>query len=130
MGALQDKNTTNKVGPIRQPRPDRELGNRMICASIERNATRPLTHIVTEFGISVQVVRDILKKNDYKPFKLKRSNELWPDDTYRRMEFCERLMEMSHRDENLISNSIFSDESSFPLHGRHNPSICHYWSLG
>ncbi|KAJ8934655.1 hypothetical protein NQ318_000694 [Aromia moschata] len=44
------------------------------------------------------------------------------------MEFCERVMDKANNDENVIRNIVFTDESTFALHGRHNPSVGRYWS--
>ena len=39
------------------------------------------------------------------------------------MEFCQEVMEKANLYEMLISNILFSDESSFSIHGHFNPSI-------
>lgn len=45
------------------------------------------------------------------------------------MEFCENMMERANEDEHFIENIVFTDESTFPLHGKHNPAIVRYWSI-
>lgn len=44
------------------------------------------------------------------------------------MDFCQTVMEAADRDPNFLSNILFTDESSFPLHGKHNPSVKRCWA--
>ncbi|KAJ8949739.1 hypothetical protein NQ318_005061 [Aromia moschata] len=60
--------------------------------------------------------------------KLVPTNELAEDDFDRRILFCEQMMQMI--DDNIlqIENVLFSDESTFTLHGHVNRQNGHYWS--
>lgn len=37
-------------------------------------------------------------------------------------------MEKANNDDEFISNILFTDEATFPLHGQHNSSVTRYWS--
>lgn len=44
------------------------------------------------------------------------------------MTFCAELMERANTDENFIKSICFTDESTFPLFGKHNSAVVRYWS--
>lgn len=100
----------------------------LICGSLENNPLQSTSQIANTFNLDRKTVRLILKKHGYKSFKLLKSHEIFPEDHYRRMEFCERVMEMSNQDSYFLKNILFTDESTFPLHGLHNSSVIRYWS--
>ncbi|KAJ8957455.1 hypothetical protein NQ318_004936 [Aromia moschata] len=60
--------------------------------------------------------------------KLVPSNELAEDDFDRRILFCEQVMQMIDDNTLQIKNVLFSDESTFTLHGHVNRQNCLYWS--
>lgn len=104
---------------------DKEIN---ICAVAEISAPCSSRKIAEEADCNARTARRILKKNGYKPYKIRVTQEILPEDCNRRVEFCETVREKADRDQNFIKNILFSDESSFPLHGSHNPSIVRYWS--
>lgn len=118
---------------LRRERPPRENLNReardtLICASIEENPTQALSTVAREFDISASTARNVLRRHGYRPFKLRRGNEQFPADAFRRMEFCEVVMERANADPNFIGNILFTDESTFTLHGRHNSQNVRMWA--
>ena len=56
------------------------------------------------------------------------SQEIFPDDYFRRMEFCEDILNKSNENPLFLNNILFTDESTFHLHGHHNSQIVRYWS--
>lgn len=110
---------------MNQERQEREVE---VCALVETSEPCSSTKIAEELEMPRQTVRDILKRNKYKAYKVEKTQEIFPWDCVRRMEFCEVMMERANQDEHFISNILFGDESSFPLHGHHNPSVVRYWS--
>lgn len=64
----------------------------------------------------------------YRSYKITTSQELFPDDFYRHMEFCEIMIDEYHDNELFLNNILFSNEKSFHLHGRHNSTVCRYWA--
>lgn len=111
-----------------EPNEEREMLEIMVCASANENPGQSLVEIADQVNVSTRTVNKILKKNGYKSYKVQKTHEIFPGDNFARMEFCESVMEMANRQENFLRNIVFTDESSFPLHGRHNPSIVRYWS--
>lgn len=100
----------------------------MICASVEANSRQSSKQIVETVGTSSSTVRKILKKNKYHSYKIQKFNKIFPENCFQRMQFCETVMEKCNNNDNFLQNIIFTDESSFPLHGNHNPQIVRYWS--
>ncbi|KAJ8961805.1 hypothetical protein NQ318_021408 [Aromia moschata] len=79
--------------------------------------------ISDELDIQPRTVRKILKRNKFKCYKLQTTQEIFPEDQTRRMEFCEEMMEKANGNGRFIEQILFTDESSFSLHGHHNPSV-------
>lgn len=116
----------------RQPRrnDDREARDILICASVEQDPTQSTRTLAAQFDISKDTVSKILRKHGYHSYKLKRGNEQHLGDSDRRMEFCEYVMNKANEDDNFIPNILFTDESSFSLHGRHNSQNIRWWARG
>lgn len=111
--------------PIPEERVERDIN---VCAFVEANEPMSSSQISQEIDIPASTVRRVLRKHGYKSYKLKTTQEIFPDDYIRRMEFCEIMREKINENEDVMKNILFTDESSFPLHGRHNPSVARYWS--
>ncbi|KAJ8936931.1 hypothetical protein NQ318_007055 [Aromia moschata] len=79
--------------------------------------------ISDELDIQPRTVRKILKRNKFKCYKLQTTQEIFPEDQTRRMEFFEEMMEKANGNGRCIEQILFTDESSFSLHGHHNPSV-------
>lgn len=112
--------------PIPEEKVERDVN---VCAIVEAN-NEPMTstQISREIDIPDRTVRHILKKHGYKSYKLKKNQEIFPADYIRRMEFCETMREKIDENGHILKNILFTDESSFSLHGHHNPSVARYWS--
>lgn len=118
--------TCHKKPPV--PNDDREMLQIMVCATALEEPTLSSRKIADAVNSSATTVRRILKKNGYRSYKVKKTHQILPTDNIRRMEFCEAAMEKINRNENFTRNVVFTDESTFPLLGRHNPSRVRYWS--
>lgn len=99
-----------------------------ICAAVEQNSSLSSRQVSEELGYSSHIVKRTLKKNGYKSYKISVGHQLLPHDTEARMIFCEQMTQKINADDNFLSNVLFGDESSFPLLGRHNPSVVRFWS--
>ncbi|KAJ8952995.1 hypothetical protein NQ318_015355, partial [Aromia moschata] len=82
--------------PLSENRLEREVA---ICAFVEANET----------------VRNILRRNGYKCYKVQETQELFPEDYNRRLEFCESMREKADSYEHFLNN-------------HHNHQITRYWS--
>lgn len=100
----------------------------LICAAVEREPQLSSRTLADQLHIAHSTVRKVLRKNKYRSYKLKKSNEIFPNDKYERFDFCEALLERCNNNENFVNHILFTDESSFPIHGKHNPSVARYWS--
>lgn len=108
------------VRPLSEERERREIA---VCSLAEINFPCNSTTISEEVDIGARTVRNILKRNKYKCYKLQTTQEIFPEDFEKRSVFCVDVMERANRDDRLISHILFTDESSFSLHGHHNPSV-------
>lgn len=109
---------------IRHPRNEnQEQRETAVCSLAEVNFPCNSTAIAAELDIAPRTVRNILKRNKYRCYKLRTTQEIFPEDCEKRMLFCKDMIERSNQDNTFIANILFTDESSFSLHGRHNPSV-------
>lgn len=99
-----------------------------IAAELQENPRTSTTSLSLSYNVSRRSVSRILKKEKYFPYKVQLVQELSEDDFDRRMDFCERLMDICNNDRNFIQNLIFSDEATFYLNGMVNRHNCRYWS--
>ena len=95
---------------------------------MEENLCTPLSQIGANLHMAKSVVRRIVKKHKYHPYKVIPTQELFEDDFDRRNEFCERLQNMCNININLVKNIIFSDEATSCLNGSVNRQNCRYWA--
>lgn len=116
-------NDANEERPVPQMTEERENRETAVCSLAEINFPCSSTQIAQELDISARTVRNILKRNKYRCYKLQTTQEIFPEDHLRRMVFCEDIMEKANREDRFISNILFTDECSFSLHGHHNPSV-------
>lgn len=123
-GSVQNKE--NRAFPTRETSENMKVA---ICASIEANENQSIRDIAKSLDMPFTTVHKVLKQNGYKSFKVAKHQEL-PQytDKFRRMEFCEQVMEAANNGNNFIGNILFSDESTFPLRGKHNSGVVRYWS--
>lgn len=99
-----------------------------ICAAIENDCTLSCRGIAEELNVSHVSVQKVLKSHGYKNFKVQKSQELIQGDKFRRTQFFELILESINRNELFLKNILFTDESSFSLTNRHNPTVVRYWS--
>lgn len=128
---------TGSVNPpckcLKEQRPqseESEMREIMVRNMIANNDTLSTRAVAEDPDINAgkSTVHRLLKRNSYKSFKVKTTQEIFPADHGRRMEFCEDMMDRINNNDQFLQNILFSDESTFPLHGRHNPSVVRYWS--
>lgn len=99
-----------------------------ITIDLEESPQTSTTNLALNHDISRRSVGRILKSEKYHPYKIQLVQELSEDDFDRRLEFCERLMDICNVDEHFASNVVFSDEATFCLNGLVNRHNSRYWS--
>lgn len=114
-----------RVRPVDEERQNRDID---ICAFVEASEPCNSVHIAREVNVNARTVQRVLKRNGYHCFKIQPTQELFPEDNFRRMEFCEFMLDKQNENEYFLKNILFSDESSFSLHKKHNPSVARYYS--
>ena len=101
-----------------------------VCAAAEvRNGENFTTRsIAADLGISKSSVASILKKNKYYPYRLQRHQELRNNDTERRSEFCNSMLQELDFNANMLQNICFTDESKFVLKQGPNRQNNRFWA--
>lgn len=100
-----------------------------IAIALEEFPQTSSTSLALNHGISCRSVARILKREKYHPYKPQLVQELLDGDSDRRIEFCERMMEICNNDQHFTYNLLFSDEATFCLNGTVNRHNCRYWSI-
>ncbi|KAL4494420.1 hypothetical protein ABPG72_019830 [Tetrahymena utriculariae] len=78
--------------------------------------------------ISQKSVGNILKQENLYPWKLRLVQEITESDTFKRLEFCEKILGIQEMESKFIQNIVFSDEASFGLDGSVNLHNAYYYS--
>lgn len=117
--------TVNNARSVSEARLEKE---ETVCAFVEANEPCTSQVISSEVDIPARTVRNILKRNKYNCYRFQKSQEIFPDDKFRRMEFCAIIRERVEQNPDFSKKIIFTDESTFFLHNKHNASNVRYWS--
>lgn len=88
---------------------ERELLEIQVCADVELDPTSTTKKIAEELNFSKSLIHKMLVKHGYQCYKLRSHQELFPGDYFRRMSFCEEIIEMSNSYPQFISNILFAD---------------------
>lgn len=105
-----------------------DVRNLLICAAVEQNSTATSAAIAEELSTSATTVRRVLKINHYTSYKFKKANEIFPEDTEKRLQFCQEMIDRQNDDPEFFEKILFTDESTFALRRCNNSSLNRYWS--
>ncbi|KAJ8955885.1 hypothetical protein NQ318_005433 [Aromia moschata] len=98
-----------------------------VMLMLEENPHTSSRQIASALYISHSPFLRVLTKNQMHPYKLVPINELTEDDFDRRILFCEQMMQMIDDNTLQTENVLFSDESTFPLHGHFDATMARRW---
>ncbi|KAJ8951212.1 hypothetical protein NQ318_010239 [Aromia moschata] len=103
-------------------------GKSGVAADISRyqNPHTSSRQTASAINISHSSILRVLPENPMHPYKLVPTNELAEDDFDRRILCCEQMMQMIADNTLQIENVLFSDESTFTLHGHVNRQNYHF----
>lgn len=99
-----------------------------ILLSIQEDPHRSTRQLARENNVSKTSVLRLLKKQRMHPYKVFPVHELNECDGDRRLEFCERIMDLCQLNPHFSNRILFSDEATFCLNGTINRQNCRYWS--
>lgn len=99
-----------------------------IALHVEQNKNVSTRGLAEAVGISKTSVFRALKSERYHSFQYQNHQELVEGDTESRMEFCFRMFEMINENPGLRNKILFTDESTFMLHGEVHNQNFRYWS--
>lgn len=124
-GSIEDRRKINK-GSLKEVRRHKNFEN--IQRFLEANPRSSTRTIAQNLGISQYAVWKNLKKMHYKPFKIRRHQELLERDFERRRNFCFDMMETLNENRNMLNNIVFTDECTFTLNNEPNVQNTRRWS--
>ena len=98
-----------------------------VCAAVRENPSTSVRVIAAELNMSIGSVHNILKEENFHPFKPVSCQLLFDGDTDRRMQFCEVVRDLLNHDPAFMRKLKFSDECVFSLQSRVNQHNVHHW---
>ncbi|KAJ8963060.1 hypothetical protein NQ318_018524 [Aromia moschata] len=84
--------------------------------------------IEAESGISRRRALSVLKKHKFRPYTIRKQQQLLPTDLERRLDFCNWYLQQIEQDQLFFKNIIWTDESYVSSAGIFNRHNKHYWS--
>ncbi|KAJ8946990.1 hypothetical protein NQ318_019071 [Aromia moschata] len=84
--------------------------------------------IEAESGISRRRALSVLKKHKFRPYAIRKQQQLLPTDPERRLDFCNWYLQQIEQDQLFFKNIIWTDESYVSSAGIFNRHNKHYWS--
>jgi hypothetical protein len=101
----------------RSGRPVRTAANiAAVQEDVVRSPKKPVGRRSNELQTSETSLRRIMRKDiGCYPYKVKIVQKLLPTDAHPRLSFDERFLEVTHNDNNFLTNVIMSDEAHFHL---------------
>ena len=99
-----------------------------VLLEIQNNPHVAISTISSNCNLSSGSVSQILRANNYHPYKVQLIHELLEDDFDRRTQFCEQIIEMNNQNLDFTRKIIFSDEATFVLNGHVNRQNYRYWA--
>lgn len=112
----------------RQPRIATEEKQLEILLHFQENQRDSLRSAANILNVSKSKIGEVLKKNNFKPYKFLPVQELTPRDRVNRVNFCRTILEMHYMDNNFLRNILWTDESSFSTSGLFNRRNSHVWA--
>ncbi|KAJ8937425.1 hypothetical protein NQ318_012623 [Aromia moschata] len=113
------------IGLTDKPSDDQKLDVKLM---LEENPHTSSRQTASALNINHSSILRVLTENQMHPYKLVPTNEIVEDDFDRRILFCEQMMQIIDDNTLQIENVLFSDESTFTLHGPVSRQNCRYWS--
>ncbi|KAJ8946756.1 hypothetical protein NQ318_002586 [Aromia moschata] len=84
--------------------------------------------IEAESGLSRRRALSVLKKHKFRPYTIRKQQQLLPTDPERRLDFCNWYLQQIEQDQLFFKNIIWTDESYVSSAGIFNRHNKHYWS--
>lgn len=98
-------------------------------ARFEFDPTTSCRVVALECGVSQMTVWHVLKRHNFKPFKIKPVQKLHDGDDLRRVEYCHWVHEKVQNEPNFLKRVMFTDETLFSNCGMFNRKNSHWWSV-
>lgn len=99
-----------------------------IAAAIADSPQSSLRRLSNQSGLSFGSVRNALRANGMRPYKIRMVQNLLPSDPAARVQYCQWLMTMISPDQDELNDWFWSDEAWFHLDGYVNSQNSRMWA--
>lgn len=125
----QETGTNNSMPRTGRPKTATDDESKInVLLQIEESSKVSTRQLATNTVISQKSVRNILKEEKYKPYKINYTQELFGNDPFRRMEFAEIMTDKINQNPGFAHKILFTDEATFCLSGQVNRQNSRVWS--
>jgi hypothetical protein len=101
----------------------------VVRKNIERSPHRSMRRHTLSLGLSEASVRRILHKDlHFCHYQIQVTHALYERDYVNRVNFCQTFLQLINQNQELVNNSLMSDEAQFHLSGFVNKHNFRYWS--
>lgn len=101
-----------------------------VMLTVTENPQTSVRSAAANLNLTKSSTHRTLQKEKWHPYKVNVLQELLPQDTDRRLEFCEIITNLFEREPDIKNKIIFSDEATFYLNGTVNRQNTRFWSPG
>ncbi|KAJ8978471.1 hypothetical protein NQ317_016997 [Molorchus minor] len=126
--ALMNYGSFVKLRPKQYAIEGRDEVEAVVIGAVLENPEISTREITVTKGVSKSRNQRILKKHEFKPYKIRLTHQLFPSDQERRMNFCNWFIRKCNENENFHRNVIWTDEARVTSNGIFNRHNRHHWS--
>jgi transposase len=122
-GSVEDRPRTGRRKTATGPE-----STKKVVATVGVNGRTSVRKLAKQLDLSRSSVHKILKATKFFPYKYQAHQKMERDDTARRSDFCQAMIELINNDPTLLRRILFSDEATIQLDGlviKHNHRL---WS--
>jgi transposase len=99
-----------------------------VVAKVHASPRKSIRRTSMELGVPKGTVHDILKQENFHPYKLQIVQHLTEDDPDDRLEICQWFLSQIEKNEHFLRGVLFSDEANFYANGEVNKQNHKHWS--
>lgn len=125
---MKDFGSFVKPRPKIYYKPEREAAQNIIVETVRDNPNISSREIEENLGIPKTTVLRCLRKNKFKPYRIRITHHLFPNDFQRRLDFCHWFLHKCHESPGFEGTVIWTDETHISSAGIFNRHNNHHWA--
>ena len=99
-----------------------------VTESLKISPSKSIRQGALAIGMSNTSYYRLIREAGFRPYRPTAVQKLSEADLAKRVDFCEAMLQMFAKNDNLVNKIIWSDESQFMLNGIINRHNCCYWA--